>query len=100
MTLKDIYDQDFTLLGSPRMVAFFETLSDIPGEDRKVEPHISPISITSDGYMISGGDFLGEVSDLEDNLKGLCSHFGIDESEVSKLMQNTTDWRTGGNAYN
>jgi hypothetical protein len=99
MTLQDIYNQDFTLLGSPRMVAFYEALAEVPEEDRKVDPHISPISITSDGYMIAGGDFLGEAEDLENNLKGLCNHFGLDESEVSKLMQNATDWRTGGNAY-
>jgi hypothetical protein len=99
MTLKDIYNQNFTLLGSPRMVAFFESLEDIPYEDRKVSPHLSTISITSDGFMIINGDFYGSVKDLEDNLYGLCEHFNIDDSEVSRLMRNTVDWRKGGNAY-
>jgi len=81
------------------MVAFYEALAGIPEEDRRVEPAIPPISITSDGYMLAGGNFHGDVEELEQNLKMLCLHFGVDTSEVSELMRNTTDWRPGGNAY-
>jgi hypothetical protein len=99
MTLRDIYDKNPTLMGSPRMVAFYETLACIPHEERKVQPCLGKISITSDGFMIINGEFHGSVEELEDNLVNLCRHFKVDVKEVDTLMANTSDWRSGGNAY-
>jgi len=99
MSLLDIYNHDFSLLGSPKMVAFYECLENIPYKDRKIQPAIGGISITSDGYLIADGNFLGSADELEDNLYGLCEHFNVNQSEVSRLMCKTFDWRKGGNAW-
>lgn len=99
MKLLEVYKENPALLGSPLMVALFESLAHIPSEDRVVNPHIGGISITSDGYVVSGDHFLGSVDDLERNLHGLCAHFDAPDSEVAELMSSTSDWRTGGNAW-
>jgi hypothetical protein len=99
MTLSEIYNQNPTLFGSPKMVAFYEALANIPCEDRVISPVISPISVTSDGHMISGGNYLGTFQELEQNMYALCEHFEADAQEAENLLKNITDWRIGGNAY-
>ncbi len=99
MKLREIYDSNPSLFGSPRLIAFFEALARVPHKQRVAYPALGEISITSDGFIISNGSFYGDVSDLENNLKGLCHTFDADISEVKELMNNTTDWRPGGNAY-
>ena len=91
MTLSEVYSQNPTLLGSPKMIAIYECLAGIPSDERKVQPTISPISITSDGFVVAGEHFLGSAKDLETNLKGLCETFGSDEFHT--LMNNISDWR-------
>ena len=71
MKLIDIYNENPTLFGSPKMIAIFESLSDIPQENRVVKPTVGGLSITSDGYLVSMNDFLGSAEDLERNLDGL-----------------------------
>ena len=93
MTISQAYKQNPALLGSAKMTALYESLAGIPFEERVVKPAISGISITSDGFVIAGGNFIGAVDELEDNLYRMCEHFGTDSSEVEELMKNTTDWR-------
>lgn len=108
MKLMDIYCQNPALLGSHRMIAFFEELAGIPNDKRvatlkrgntKGNFEFGPISITSDGFIISNGEFFGGVDELENNLYLMCDHFSVDRNEAKELMKNTTDWRPGGNAY-
>jgi hypothetical protein len=98
-SLLDVYYQDPKYLGSPQMVSLFEALAKIPFEQRVAYPKLGGISITVDEFIISGHHFLGSACDLENNLAGLCDHFGIDRSEVKELMKNADDWRRGGNAW-
>lgn len=94
MTISQAYEQNPALLGSPKMTALYESLAGIPFEKRVVKPTIPEISITSDGFIIAGGAFLGSADELEGNLNRMCDHFGADSSEVEELMKNTTDWRS------
>jgi len=99
MKLREIYYENPSLLGSPRMIAFFEALAGIPYNERVASPVLGGISITSDGFIISNGNFYGSIADLETNLRGLCHTFEADISEVKELLNNATDWRPCGNAY-
>jgi len=99
MKLLTIYEDDPSLLGSPTFCAIFECLARVPHESRVVSPRIGSISITSDGFIIADGNFLGSVEDLEKNLYGLCEYFGIETFEADILLKNALDWRRGGNAY-
>ena len=99
-SLLDVYYQDPAYLGSAKMVSLFEALANIPLEKRVAYPRLNEISITVDEFIVSGNHFLGQVADLENNLIGLCDHFNVDRSEAKELMNNTTDWRHGGNAWN
>ena len=99
MTLSEAYNINPSWLGSPKMIAFYEALADIPYDNRVITPYMQPISITSDGYIISGGEFYGSIEDLVNNLEGLCEHFNTNICEAEMLMENTTDWRSESNAW-
>ena len=92
-TLSEAYNNTPHLFGSPKMLAFYECLARVPMDDRHENPKMGSISITSDGFLIVDGNFMGSVDDLENNLKGLCEHFGASTDEVKVLMSSCTDWR-------
>ena len=62
-----------------------------------VTPRLGSISITSDGFLICGGNFYGAASDLERNLTGCAEAAGLDENETAHLFDlyrsAITDWR-------
>ena len=98
MTIKEAYQTDYSLLGGPLMVAIYEALSGVPWEQRVVKPSLGGFSITSDGYVVSGSNFLGSAEEFERNLQGLCDHFN--EAELYPIFtKNILDWRQGGSAW-
>lgn len=75
------------------MIAFMESLMAIPEAERVVEPTISMIVVTSDGHMVSGGDYLGNFIDLEQNVHAMFKHFGLDAADAAELLTNIIDYR-------
>lgn len=84
---------------SPKMAAIVAT---IVGE-QWTEPTIGYISITSDGFLVSGSNFLGSVDDLERNTKNLLDAAELTDEERTEFWKlyhsKIQDWRVGGNAY-
>jgi hypothetical protein len=93
MTVQEAYKENPTLLGSPKMVAVYECLSSIPTEERFVSPTFPPMSVTSDGFVIAGGEFYGSFSDIEKNIYDLFDHFEDERETAENLLENITDWR-------
>ena len=93
MTVAEAYKENPNLIGSPKMVAVYEQLVGIPADERVTSPIFLPISVTSDGFVIAGGEFHGAWSDYEKNIKGLFAQFDDDPKEAKKLLGNITDWR-------
>jgi hypothetical protein len=93
MTVAEAYKENPSLLGSPKMVAVYEELAGVPTEERVISPTFPPISVTSDGFVIAGGDFHGAWGDYEQNIRGLFEHFEDSQEEAERLLNNITDWR-------
>ncbi len=49
-------------------------------------PNIGSLCITSDGFMIADGGFLGAVDDLNNNIRGMASQNIISARECSYLL--------------
>jgi hypothetical protein len=94
MTVAEAYKDNPANLGSPKMCAVYEQLAGIPVDERVISPTFPPISVTSDGFVIAGGDFHGAWSDYEKNIKALFDHFDDDAELAEKLLTNIEDWRT------
>lgn len=80
---------------SPKMAAI---VGAVLGEDW-ARPRLGGLSITSDGFVVSGHHFLGDVSDLERNIHNLLEVAGLTDAERSEwdrlYSQNVSDWRVG-----
>ncbi len=90
MKLMEIYRTDYTKLGSPRMVALFESLMSVPLSERKVTPVVPPVIVR--GNQIKSG-YWGSLIQLEQELYGLCLHLGVDTSEARSMIDKAN---TGG----
>ena len=84
---------------SPKMAAI---VASILGE-KWTDPPMGSISITSDGYAISGDCFIGSADDLMRNVQNLIIAAELTSEEKKEFWAlyngKVTDWRTGGNAY-
>ena len=61
------------------------------------EPQIHALSITSDGFLVSGQYFLGDAKDLEDNVTCLLDCADLTAAEKKEfrtvMKQKVQDWR-------
>jgi hypothetical protein len=61
------------------------------------DPQVYSLSITSDGFLVSGNYFLGAAEDLENNVTRLLDCAGVtkeEEAEFRRIMkQKIQDWR-------
>jgi hypothetical protein len=61
------------------------------------EPAMQSLSVTSDGFVTTESEFLGEAADLDRNLLNLLVAAGLDEEERSEFerlyRERVDDWR-------
>lgn len=66
-------------------------------QDGWTTPQLYSLSITSDGFVVSGDHFIGSVEDLERNLGGAAAHAGLTNVEAvyfeALYRSRTDDWR-------
>lgn len=61
------------------------------------EPEITALSVTSDGFVTTDAEFMGEAADLDRNLLNLLVAAGLSDDERSKFerlyRERVDDWR-------
>ena len=62
-------------------------------------PRLSHLSITSDGFVVSGDHFIGSAQDLQRNIDNLLEVADLTKEETRVFWElyacNVTDWREG-----